>query len=140
VAEALVADQAHFFLNNRNHLHHNRHRHVSDSDANLSSTVSAERSENKRRAAAAATESKQPPASSSSKSNKPPPAVRKRVVLNNCTLILLNVFLQSYKTSCDFEDFSKILSHYDCRNNFSVNSNCDKCRVSDFILFSFVFH
>lgn len=55
--------------------------------------------------------------------------MKQRIVLNNCTMILLNLHLLSFKTSCDFEDFAQILQHYDCLSNFSVNSNCSKCQV-----------
>lgn len=52
-------------------------------------------------------------------------------ILNNCTLILLNIHLLSYRASCDFDDFIESLNHFDCvSNNFSVKSNCNKCQVS----------
>ncbi len=51
--------------------------------------------------------------------------------LNNCTLILLNIYLLAYKTHCDNEGFVDSLSHYDCMStDFSVKSNCKKCEVS----------
>jgi hypothetical protein len=50
--------------------------------------------------------------------------------LNNCTLILLNIYLLAFKSSCDKKDFDASLSHYDCAsNNFSVKSNCKLCQV-----------
>lgn len=50
--------------------------------------------------------------------------------LNNCTLILLNIYLLAYKSKCNYEDFVDTLSHYDClQNNFSVKSNCSNCKV-----------
>lgn len=49
--------------------------------------------------------------------------------INNCTLLLLNVYLLAFKSSCDYESFAESLNHYDCHsNNFSVKSNCDKCQ------------
>lgn len=60
-----------------------------------------------------------------------PPRVIKTTVLNNCTLILLNIYLLAYKASCNYEDFVDSLNHYDClKNNFSVKSNCTNCKVS----------
>lgn len=51
--------------------------------------------------------------------------------LNNCSLILLNIYLLSNSASCSFDDFTKSLNHFDCLSNyFSVNSNCNKCQVS----------
>lgn len=51
--------------------------------------------------------------------------------LNNCSLILLNIYLLSHTASCSFEDFVESLSHFDCLSNyFSVKSNCNKCQVS----------
>lgn len=51
--------------------------------------------------------------------------------LNNCTLILLNIYLLAHKASCDYDDFTNSLNHYDCiQNNFSVKSNCSSCKVS----------
>lgn len=60
-----------------------------------------------------------------------PPRVIRTTVLNNCTLILLNIYLLAYKASCNYEDFVDSLNHYDClKNNFSVKSNCTNCKVS----------
>lgn len=60
-----------------------------------------------------------------------PPRVIKTTFLNNCTLILLNIYLLAYKASCNYEDFVDSLNHYDClKNNFSVKSNCTNCKVS----------
>jgi hypothetical protein len=54
----------------------------------------------------------------------------KQLSINNCSLILLNVYLLAFKSSCDYESFIESLNHYDCQsNNFSVKSNCDKCQV-----------
>ncbi len=117
-AVPLVPDQAHFYLNNHNHFHHNRHRHVNLNSSSSGSII--KRLYEKRNTAEKS--------GSASSTNT---TVKKRIVLNNCTLILLNTYLLSYKTTCDFEDFSQILKHYDCEaNNFSVNSNCKKCQVS----------
>ncbi|RNA11226.1 hypothetical protein BpHYR1_017186 [Brachionus plicatilis] len=49
--------------------------------------------------------------------------------LNNCSLILLNVYLLSHTASCSFDDFVESLNHFDCMSNyFSVRSNCNKCQ------------
>lgn len=56
--------------------------------------------------------------------------------LNNCTLILLNIYLLVYKSTCNYEDFIDTLNHYDClKNNFSVKSNCSNCKVRILIYF-----
>ena len=60
----------------------------------------------------------------------PPKYKMKELAINNCSLILLNVYLLAFKSSCDYESFIESLNHYDCHsNNFSVKSNCDKCQV-----------
>jgi hypothetical protein len=60
----------------------------------------------------------------------------KQLSINNCSLILLNVYLLAFKSSCDYESFIESLNHYDCHsNNFSVKSNCDKCQVRHINLF-----
>ena len=124
----LVPPQAHFYLNSRNHLHHNPHYHILGSGSSSSSSREDEFITLKRNV--------RPAANSARNSTKNRVSagdggeVRVRIVLSNCKLVLLNVFLLSFKTSCDFEDFVEILKHYDCTNNFSVNSNCEKCRVN----------
>ncbi|CAF0889059.1 unnamed protein product, partial [Brachionus calyciflorus] len=56
-------------------------------------------------------------------------SARPKRVLNNCTLILLNIYLLSHTASCDFEDFVESLNHFDCLSNyFSVKSDCHKCQ------------
>ena len=50
--------------------------------------------------------------------------------INNCTLILLNVYLQALRSRCHYDSFIESLNHYDClSNNFSVQSDCSKCKV-----------
>lgn len=67
------------------------------------------------------------------------PAVKK-THLNNCTLILLNIYLLAYKATCNYDDFADSLNHYDClQNNFSVKSNCNNCKVSKSLLFYYDF-
>jgi hypothetical protein len=57
--------------------------------------------------------------------------------INNCTLLLLNLYLVISKTNCDFDEFIENLKHYDCVSNyFSVKSDCDKCQVNFLNCFS----
>ncbi len=138
-AEPLVPDQAHFYLNNRNHFHHNRHRHVKSTGSSSSSSGSINLNMSsggggsyiKKLYEKRTATNENNTNNNNEKKNGAEKSVKKRIVLNNCTLIMLNTYLLTYKTTCDFEDFVQILKHYDCdANNFSVNSDCKKCQVS----------
>lgn len=51
--------------------------------------------------------------------------------LNNCTLNLINIYLNAQIATCQYQDFIQDLKHYDCNLNiFSINSNCTLCKVS----------
>lgn len=63
-------------------------------------------------------------------STKRPKEPNRKFFISNCQLILLNLYLLSYKAQCDYKDFVDNINSYDCvSNNFSVKSDCIKCQV-----------